>query len=83
MISASTDLINSPLVVTLLGIGAAGILSLVGATFRLVIQMAKFQTEIRSEMQAIRQDLSDIKTDPDIMRWSNYGRAVQAMKGTQ
>lgn len=80
-ILASTDIINSPVVVTLLGIGAAGILSLVGATFKLIVQMARFQSEVKSNMDAMRQDLSDIKHDPDVMRWSNYGRATQAMKG--
>lgn len=68
------SVINSPVVVTLIGVAAAALVTMAAAAMRMVIKLAQMQTELA----AIRQDISDLKTDPDVMRWSNYGRAAQA-----
>lgn len=66
--------VQSPLVVTLVGVLAAALLALAGAALKLVVQLAQMKTELT----AIGTALAKMEKDPDIMRWSNYGRAVQA-----
>lgn len=68
------SVINSPVVVTLIGVAAAALVTMAAAAMRMVIKLAQMQTELFN----IRQDISDLKGDPDVMRWSNYGRAAQA-----
>jgi hypothetical protein len=77
MINAATSdaLIQSPLVVTMVGVACTAMVVLAGAALKLVIQLAKMQSDIN----AIQKDITEIRTDADIMRWSNYGRATQAL----
>lgn len=76
MTSADTAMpfIQSPLAVTLIGAACLALITIAGAAIRIVIQLARMESAI----QDIRGDISGIKSDPDVMRWSNYGRAVQA-----
>lgn len=66
--------IQSPLVVTLIGIGVTSLVALVGAAFKMVVQLARMQFAIGQ----IQNDILEMKHDPDVMRWSNYGRAGAA-----
>lgn len=68
--------VNSPVVVALIGAACTALVTLAVAGVRIVIQIAQLQTEIKS----LHQDISDMKNDPDVMRWSNYGRAQQAFQ---
>lgn len=72
----TTDLINSPFVVMLFSVAATALIGLAVAAMRMVVQLARMSTELIE----IRQTLTEIKTDPDVMRWSNYGRATQALQ---
>lgn len=73
----TAEFLNSPLVVTLIGVGAIALVTLAGAAIKTVIQLAQLKTQVT----AIAQDIQNMKGDPDVMRWSNYGRAVQAFQG--
>jgi hypothetical protein len=73
MIAAASE-IQSPLAVTLIGVLAAAMLTLAGAAVRLMVRIGQMQVQLTS----ILKEVSELKTDPDVMRWSNYGRAVQA-----
>ena len=75
--NTTTAVINSPLFVALASVAATALVTLTVAAVKMIIQLARVQSDI----QAVRQDIADIKTDPDVMRWSNYGRAVRAMGG--
>lgn len=66
--------LNSPLVVALISVGAIALVTLAGAALKMVIQLAQLKTQVAG----IAQDIANMKADPDVMRWSNYGRAVQA-----
>lgn len=66
--------IQSPLAVTLIGAACVAMLTIAGAAIRIVIQLARMESTITG----IREDITSIKSDPDVMRWSNYGRATQA-----
>lgn len=66
--------IQSPLAVTLIGAACVAMLTIAGAAIRIVIQLARMESTITG----IREDITSIKSDPDVMRWSNYGRAVQS-----
>lgn len=66
--------IQSPLVVTLIGIGVTSLVALVGAAFKMVVQLARMQFAIGQ----IQSDIVEMRNDPDVMRWSNYGRAGAA-----
>ena len=74
VILAAQSVFQSPLVVTLIGVGVTALLSLALAAIKMVVQLSNMQMAI-AEMQ---KDVTELKTDPDIMRWSNYGRAVHA-----
>lgn len=71
---ASQPFIQSPLAVTLIGAACVAMLTIAGAAIRIVIQLARMESTITG----IREDITSIKSDPDVMRWSNYGRATQA-----
>lgn len=71
---ASTPFIQSPLAVTLIGAICVAIITATGAMLKMVIQL----TRIEASMKDVRDDIVAIKNDPDIMRWSNYGRVTQA-----
>lgn len=66
--------IQSPLAVTLIGVTCATLVTLAGAAIRIVIQLARVESTISS----IHEELHTLRSDPDVMRWSNYGRMVQA-----
>lgn len=72
---SATPFIQSPLAVTLVGAICVALLTLAGAAIRIVVQLARMEANVA----AIREDVANIQRDPDIMRWSNYGRAVQAL----
>lgn len=72
--NTTTSFIQSPLGVTLVGAACLALLTIAGAAIKIVIQLARMESAI----QDIRGDIAGIKSDPDVMRWSNYGRAVQA-----
>lgn len=74
MLAESTPFIQSPLAVTLVGAACVALLTIAGAAIRIVIQLAR----VEAAVQDIRGDITGIKSDPDVMRWSNYGRATQA-----
>lgn len=67
--------IQSPLAVTLIGAACLAMITMAGAAIRIVIQLAR----IESNMAGMREEISNLKNDPDVMRWSNYGRATQAL----
>lgn len=72
--TTTTSFIQSPLAVTLIGAACVALLTIATAAIKIVIQLARMESAI----QDIRGDIAGIKSDPDVMRWSNYGRAVQA-----
>jgi hypothetical protein len=48
--------------------------TLAGAAIKIVIQLARVEATITG----IGADIITLKTDPDVMRWSNYGRMTQS-----
>jgi hypothetical protein len=78
MIVADTagQVINSPIVVAIVSVAATAFVALAVAAMRMVIELAKMQTELTE----IRAAIVEIKSDPDVMRWSNYGRATRALE---
>lgn len=74
---AAVPFFESPLFVTLAGIVCAALITIAGAAIKMVIQISGMQHDIK----AIAQQVAEIKGDPDVMRWSNYGRAMQATRG--
>lgn len=72
----TVEFLNSPLVVALISVGALALVTLAGAALKMVIQLA----QLKAQVTAIAQDITNMKADPDVMRWSNYGRAVQAFQ---
>lgn len=69
-----TPFIQSPLAVTLIGAACIAAITATGAMLKMVIQL----TRIEASMTKVQADIVAIKTDPDTMRWSNYGRVTQA-----
>jgi hypothetical protein len=65
---------QTPLAVTLIGVACATMVTLAAASLKIVIQLARLQDAVAG----LREDVTSIKVDPDIMRWSTYGRATQA-----
>lgn len=78
ILATAEPVIQSPLVVTLVGVFAAAVVALAAAALKMVIQLS----QVTTQLIAIQADIADIKRDPDVMRWSNYGRAVQAFQQT-
>lgn len=76
MISAdiAQPFFQTPLAVTLIGIACGTMVTVAAASIRIVIQLARLE----SAVSGIREDVTAIKADPDIMRWSAYGRATRA-----
>jgi hypothetical protein len=74
--NSTTELLNSPIIVALFSVTTTAFIAIAAAALRVVIQMARMQTELST----IVTTLSELKTDPDVMRWSNYGRAAQAFQ---
>lgn len=70
----TTPFIQSPLAVTLIGAACVAMITATGAMVKMVIQL----TRIEASMTKVQADIVSIKTDPDVMRWSNYGRVTQA-----
>lgn len=75
--TASQSFDQSPLGVALISFACFALITIAGAAIRMVMQMTKMQSSI----EVIVKDITEIKTDPDVMRWSNYGRAMQATQG--
>lgn len=75
---AQVAVINEPIVVALITVAATGLLTLAVAAMRMVVQL----TRLQSTVAQIRETQLEMKADPDVMRWSNYGRATQALGGT-
>lgn len=67
--------INEPIVVALITVAATGLFTLAVAAMRMVVQL----TRLQSTVAQIRETQLEMKADPDVMRWSNYGRATQAL----
>lgn len=77
MIFLAASFAETPLGTTLIGAACMGMIVLVGAALKIVLQLARLEQQVKS----LHDDLLTMKTDPDIMRWSNYGRAQQATQG--
>ena len=73
------SVINSPLVVALVSVAATALVMLAVAAVKVIVLLAKMASEITQ----IHTTLTEMKTDPDVMRWSNYGRAAQAFQQAQ
>lgn len=71
---ASVPFFESPLFVTVAGIVCATLITIAGAAIKMVVQISGMQHDIK----AIATQVAEIKGDPDVMRWSNYGRATQS-----
>lgn len=69
-----TPFIQSPLAVTLIGAACLAMITVAGAAIKIVIQLARLESSI----SGMREDITEIKTDPDVMRWSNYGRVTKS-----
>lgn len=65
---------QTPLAVTLIGVACATMVTIAAASLKIVIQLARLEGAVAG----LRADVTEIKIDPDIMRWSAYGRATQA-----
>lgn len=74
---ASQVFIQSPLGVTLIGAACVAMITVAGAALKIVLQLARIEQTVKS----VQDDLVEMKSDPDVMRWSNYGRAMQATQG--
>lgn len=70
---------QTPLGVALISFTCFAMITMAGAAIKLVVQMTRMQASVTQ----LIVDVSNLKNDPDVMRWSNYGRAVQAMHGSQ
>lgn len=76
MSSADTvsQFFNEPIVVAMASVMGAALITLVGAILRMLNKLSKME----SDLGYLRSEILELKTDPDVMRWSNYGRASQA-----
>lgn len=68
---------QSPLGVTLIGAVCVAMITVVSAALKMVLQLTRLEQTVKS----VHDDVIEMKGDPDIMRWSNYGRAMQATRG--
>lgn len=69
-----TPFIQSPLAVTLIGVACVTMVTITGAAIQIVVRLARMEATVKD----IRDDIVTLKNDPDVMRWSNYGRMNQA-----
>jgi hypothetical protein len=67
---------QSPLGVALISFVCIALLAITSAALKIILQITKMQATL--DNLAVR--ISDLERDPDIMRWSNYGRATQALQ---
>jgi len=72
----ATDVVNSPIIATLLGVIATGIVGTMLAMVRLLVRI----TRIEEHTLNVMQDMKDLSTNSDIMRWSVYGPFSQAQQ---
>lgn len=72
----TTHFLNMPLVVALISVGATALVTLAFAAVKTLITLAQLKTDV----SAIHTAITEMKADPDVMRWSNYGRAVSAFQ---
>ena len=75
LVEAATPFIQSPLAVTLIGVACVTMVTLAGAAVKIVIQLARVEVALKR----VSDEIITLKSDPDVMRWSNYGRATQAL----
>lgn len=68
-----TPFIESPLAVTLVGVACAALIAFTTAIIKMALQL----TRVEASIAGLREDIAGIKQDPDIMRWSSYGRVTQ------
>lgn len=78
-ILASQSIADSPLVSTFIGIVATALMAITVSAIRMLVQMGRMQSSIEN----ISKQISKMESDPDVMRWSNYGRATQALGQAQ
>lgn len=69
-----TPFIESPLAVTLIGSACVALIAFTTAILKMALQL----TRVEASIADLRGDIAGIKQDPDIMRWSGYGRVTQA-----
>jgi aspartokinase len=72
--NTATQFWNQPIVVALVSIVGAAMITLIGAVFRMLNKLSKVDVQLTY----LSQQITEMKSDADVMRWSNYGRAVQA-----
>lgn len=65
---------QTPLAVTLIGVTCATMVTIAAAAIKIVIQLARLEASVAG----LHEDVTTMKVDPDVMRWSAYGRATQA-----
>lgn len=75
----TVQVLNSPFVVAMVSVAATAFVGAFIAAIKVVVDLAQIHTELK----AINLTLTEMKTDPDVMRWSNYGRASQAFQQAQ
>lgn len=66
---------QSPLGVALISFACIALLTISGAALKILLDIARMQASVT----ALVERVGDVERDPDIMRWSNYGRATQAL----
>jgi hypothetical protein len=74
MLASASAFLQSPLGATLVGVFCAAMLAIAGSAIKIVAQLSGMESTIKS----IHDELHTLRTDPDVMRWSNYGRADRA-----
>jgi len=74
--NTTVSFLNEPVVVAFISVGATALVTLAFAAIKTVITLA----QLKSDVAAIHTTLTEMKADPDVMRWSNYGRAAQAFQ---
>lgn len=79
MLAETTPFIQSPLAVTLIGVACATMVTLMASAVKVLIQLARME----ALMKNVVEDITALKVDPDVMRWSNYGRMMQSPIGGQ
>lgn len=77
MLLIAASFAETPLGTTLVGSACMALIVLVGAALKIVLQLARLDQSVKT----LHDDLLTMKSDPDVMRWSNYGRAQQATQG--
>lgn len=61
-----THLMQSPLADTLLSLGLTGVVGLITLIVKLSVRLSRME----GKLEEIGKDLSDIKEDKDVVRWS-------------